>query len=107
MNADDRVDGRIFLRKIDCLPATLDRRADRYDACYSRFCRATKHVLEIISKIRVIKMRVGFDEHSLIVGRFGETPTWAASAAADALPFHHSSIVLAQVSPPPKTTIRT
>src|SRR5436190_21886642 len=98
----------MFFCQIDGAPAAFQRCSDRDDASDARIVRATQHVVEIVGEIRIIEMRVGVDEHRLIVGRFCETPTsGSASAAADALQFYHSIIVLAQVSPPPNTINKT
>ena len=63
MNADHREDARILLRKIDSPPAAFDRRADGDDASDVSFGCATQYFLKIIREIRIIKVRVRFDQH--------------------------------------------
>ena len=61
MNANGRVNSRVFFCEIDRAAAALDRGADGDDARYTAVVRATKHILEIISEIRIIEVRVGFN----------------------------------------------
>src|SRR6266404_3622706 len=63
MNSDDGENVRIFFGKIDRPPAALDRGADGDDARHAGVSRATKHIVEIIREIRIIEMRVSFDQH--------------------------------------------
>ena len=111
MNADDGENIRIFLRQLDRAPAAFNRRADRDDARDAGFGRALQDVVEVRREIRVIEMRVSFDQHCRVEDcRFHD---WLQihqicnSAMLTAALRYHSITVLAQVSPPPKTTIRT
>ena len=65
MNADDGEDIRIFFRKIDSALAAFNRSANCDDARNASFGRAAQYIVEVAGKIRVIEMRVGFDQHNV------------------------------------------
>ena len=115
MNADDGEDVRIFFRQLDRAPAALDRGADRDDPRDAGLGRAPQHIIEVRREIRVIEVGVGFDEHCRVAElrvesscrsalRFGSLQLCNLNSATL---HHHSITVLAQVRPPPKTTMST
>src|SRR2546423_146755 len=111
MNSNHRKDVGIFFGKIDRPPAALDRSADGDDACDAGLSCASKNVVEIRCEIRIIKMRVGFYEHCrLKISKFKLKNIRCVKSAIfnlkSAIPYH-STIVLAQVNPPPNTTMST
>src|SRR5256885_157094 len=108
MDADDRENVRMFFGQCDRAQAALDGRADRDDAADAGFSRASQHIIEVRREIRVVEMGVGFDQHCrLKIADFRLAAGSICDRQSEFCNRYHSTTVLAQVSPPPKTTIRT
>ena len=111
MDPDHSENVRIFFGKIDHAPAALDRSADCDNARDAGFGRPIKHLIEIVREIGIIEMRVSLDQHcKLKISNFKLKARPIFKSAIFNLKSaisYHSITLPAQVSPPPKTTIRT
>jgi hypothetical protein len=65
MNSNDGVNAGIFLGQIDCTPTALDGSADRDDARDTGLGGAAQDIIEVAGEIRIIEMRVSFDQHNV------------------------------------------
>jgi hypothetical protein len=63
VNANCRINGGILFRESDHAPAALDRSANGDNARYPRIRRATKHVIQIVREIGIIKVGVSVYKH--------------------------------------------
>jgi hypothetical protein len=108
MHADDGEDVRMLLRELDRAAAAFDGGPDRDDARHASFGRAPEDVVEVRREIRVVEVGVSLDQHcrlKIVDFRLGAESICNLQSEFDN--GYHSITVLAQVRPPPKTTIRT
>src|SRR2546423_10982689 len=108
MNADNRENVLIFFGQGDRAPAALDRCAYRDDTRNARLRGAPQNVIEVPREVRVVEVSVGFYQHCrLKIADFRLAADSICNRQSEFCNRYHSTTVLAQVSPPPNTTIKT
>ena len=66
MNADDRVNIGILFREGDGSFTALDPSSNGDDPCHASVRRTLDYFVKVISKIRVVQVSVGVDQHSIV-----------------------------------------